>query len=122
MYRYKSNYLSFRRLAGILVGLILIVFGGFYFFNVSAQTEAVKNPAEQNLVIGRLAFSSRIAGPTIPDGELLPPILTAGQTILLTPASLIPQSRVVSRRNKSPFAHWQQPKEIYVVNANGSGQ
>ncbi len=67
MNSYKWQFLSFRLRASILSGLLLVVFGGVYFFNVfanvSAQTEAVEKPAGQNLVNGRLAFTRSAVGP-----------------------------------------------------------
>ncbi|HVE57167.1 MAG TPA: FG-GAP-like repeat-containing protein [Pyrinomonadaceae bacterium] len=55
---HDSDFLSFRRCAGILVGFLLVVSGSLYFFNVSAQTDAAeKQTAEQNLVSGKPAFT-----------------------------------------------------------------
>ncbi len=91
MDRYDSNSLSFRRWVSIVGGLLFVVFGLFYFFNVSANTEAVENPAEQNLVNGRLAFSSRKAGPTLPDGTIITSNPDgSGRTGLGIPVSLNP--------------------------------
>ncbi len=61
MNTYYSAFLSTRRWTYIFGGLLLVVFAGFYFFKVSAQTEtteAVEKPAQQNLVNGRLAFGT----------------------------------------------------------------
>lgn len=72
MNRQTPDFLSFRRWAGILGGFLLVVFGGVYFFNVSAQTEiAGKQPAAQNLVNGKIVFTRRLAGPTAPEGRIV---------------------------------------------------
>ena len=61
MYTHNSNFLSFLSRTSVFGALLLIVSGTFYFFNVSAKTEAVeKKPAEQDLVNGRLAFETII--------------------------------------------------------------
>ena len=124
MNRCGSDFLSFRRPASILGGLLLLVFGGFYFFNITAKTEAVEKPAaEQNLVLGRLAFSSRLAGPTVPFGS----ITTAnpdgsGQTSVIS-GSIVPSEPAWSPdATKIAFAQNQPPFDIYVMNADGSGQ
>jgi hypothetical protein len=71
MKRDRSHFLSLRRLIVILDGLLLIVFSTTYFFDASAQTDAIEKPSQQNLVNGRLAFTRRISGPTFPDGRIL---------------------------------------------------
>ena len=56
------------------VGLMTIAFGSLYFFKASAQTENLEKTATeqpQNLVLGKLAFTSRRAGPTSPDGAVI---------------------------------------------------
>ena len=61
MNKYGARSYTFRRWANVLGGLFLTIFGEIYFFNVSAQTkpaEAFKSPAEQNLLNGRLLFTS----------------------------------------------------------------
>jgi Tol biopolymer transport system component len=68
MNRYKPTFLSFRRSAGILGGLLILVFSGFYFLTVSAKTETVKNSEDRNLVLGKIAFmasTSSFASPQV---------------------------------------------------------
>jgi Tol biopolymer transport system component len=54
----------------MLAGLSLVAFGSIYFFNVSAKTEDVEKLVEDNLVLGRLAFSVTAFGPG-PDGWIV---------------------------------------------------
>ncbi|HEX8734454.1 MAG TPA: FG-GAP-like repeat-containing protein [Pyrinomonadaceae bacterium] len=124
MNRYDTNFFSFRRWASLLGGLLLVVFGGFYFFNVPAKTEAVEKPAaEQNLVLGKLAFTRRLAGPTVPQGSLI--IANpdgSGQTFPVS-SSIAPREPAWSPDGtKIAFAQNQPPFDIYVINADGSGQ
>ena len=56
MNKFTSKFLSVQRLAGMFVGLLLVVSGSLYFFGVSAQTEIIEKPAEQNLTNGKLAI------------------------------------------------------------------
>jgi Tol biopolymer transport system component len=124
MNRYEAVFLSFRRWAIIFGGLLLIVSGGFYFFNLPTKTEAVAKPAaEQNLVLGKLAFSSRLAGPTTPFGSIINASPDgSGQTSVIS-GSLVPSEPAWSPdATKIAFAQTQPPFDIYVINANGSGQ
>lgn len=124
MNRYDSNLLSFRRWASVLGGLLLLVLGGFYFFYVSAQTEIFEKTAEQNFAPGRLAFTSRQAGPTAPNGRI---IITnpdgSGGTSLPIPLSLSPTEPAWSPdAAKMAFVSTQTPGDIFVINTDGSGQ
>jgi len=123
MKTYNSNFLSFRRWASIFGGLLLVVFGGVYFFNVSAQTEDDKKPAAQNLVNGKVAFTRRLAGPTAPEGRII--IANSdgsGGVWLATPASEdITQPAWSPDGNSLAFTSRQQNQDLYVINANGSG-
>ncbi len=66
-----GSYFIWRGLI-LAAGFAAIISGSFYFLKVSAQTEDVKEPAEQqNLLLGKLAFTSRKAGPTSPDGAVI---------------------------------------------------
>ncbi|MGB7201973.1 MAG: FG-GAP-like repeat-containing protein [Pyrinomonadaceae bacterium] len=121
---YGSQFYSLRRLMS-LFGALLAVFGGVYFFNVAAKTDDVQNAAEQDpLILGRLAFSSRDAGPTAPVGV----IFTAnpdgsGRTPLpstLTQFAIEPAWSPDG--TKIAFAATQSPNDIYVANADGTGQ
>ena len=126
MNRYNSNFISFHRLAGIFAGLLLILFGSLYFFNVSAQTEAVeKQMAEQNLTLGKLAFSRRGAlSPvgriliTNPDGSGSVTLGTPGMDIATQPAWSPDGNRLAF-----VLTVWNSPsnQDLYVINANGSG-
>ncbi|MGC2237472.1 MAG: DPP IV N-terminal domain-containing protein [Pyrinomonadaceae bacterium] len=123
MNRYDSNLLSFRRWASVLGGLLLLVLGGFYLFNVSAQTEEVKKSAEQNLALGRLAFTSRQAGPTAPEGRV---IISnpdgSGQAALPIPTALSASEPAWSPDGtRIAFAGTQDTGDIFVINADGSG-
>lgn len=60
MHGYTLDSLSFRRWASVLAGLFLVAFSSIYFFHVSAKTEDVERRAEDNLVLGRLAFTRQI--------------------------------------------------------------
>lgn len=124
MNRYNSIFLSFRRGAIILSGLSLVVFGAFYFFNVSAQTKAVESPAEQNLLLGKLAFTSRQAGPTAPDGRIyIANPDASGATVLGIPVSLDPTDPAWSPDGtRIAWAGRQNPHDIFVINTDGSGQ
>jgi Tol biopolymer transport system component len=124
MNRYDLALLSISRRASILGGLLLIVYGGFYFFNVSAQTKAVEKPAEQNLVLGRLAFSTRSLGMSFFEGR----IATAnpdgsGQTGVPITSTLHPTEPAWSPDGtRIAFSSFQQTADIYVINADGGGQ
>ena len=62
---HRIRYLLCLMLCVIAISLTVIatpadlVFGSFYFFNVSAKTEAVENPAEQNLVLIEFCLESK---------------------------------------------------------------
>ncbi|HEX8247520.1 MAG TPA: FG-GAP-like repeat-containing protein [Pyrinomonadaceae bacterium] len=120
---YGLDFLTFRHWTSILLGLSLIIFGGFYFFNVSVKTKAVEKPAaEQNLVNGRLAFSWRsIPSPeggiitSNPDGT--------GQTAVPITGFHTPAEPAWSPDGtRLSFAGTQNPGDIFVSNANGGGQ
>jgi Tol biopolymer transport system component len=125
MNRHGLNFPAFRRSASIFGGLLLIVFACLYFFNVSAQTEAVEKPAaEQNLANGRLAFSIRTQGMNFfessigtvnPDGS--------GQTAVPITSSVYPNEPAWSPDGtKIAFSSFLQTADIYVINATGGGQ
>ena len=124
MNRYDSHIFTFRRWASILVGLLLLVFGGFYFFNVSAQTEAVEKPTEQNLVSGKIAFTSLTVGMTTYESRIrtMNPDGT-GVANLPIPLTQAPGEQAWSPDGtKFVYVLTQTPVEIYSVNADGSGQ
>ena len=123
MNKHDLPTLTFRRWTVILGAFLLMVFGGFYFFNVSAKTETIeKQPSEQNLVNGRLALSSRSV--PFPEGG----ILTAnpdgsGQTGVAVQGTLIPTEPAWSPDGtKLLFVDTTQNSDIFVINANGGGQ
>ena len=119
-----SKFLSFRRWASILGGLLLVVCGSFYFFYVSAKAEAVENPAAQNLVNRRLAFSVRSLGMSFFQSS----IVTANpdgseQTGVPITTSLHPTEPAWSPDGtKIAFVSTQSPYDIYVINDTGSSQ
>lgn len=120
----NSRFFFIHRLVSVLGGLILAVVVCVYYFDVRAQTDDSKNPAAQNLVNGRLAFASRVAGPTIPDGRIIT-VNPDGSGRITLPATL---TQFASEPAWSPdgmklaFASAQTPNDIYVTNADGSGQ
>src|SRR5687768_10600622 len=59
MNRDSTNFLANRRRISLFGGLLLTIFGGLYFFNVSASAGKIDKPsaAQQNLALGRLAFT-----------------------------------------------------------------
>lgn len=113
-----------RRWAGILGGLLFVVFASLYFFDVSAQTEAVEKPAVQNLVNGRLAFTRRITGQSSfessidtsnPDGS--------GRTQLAAPITETPFEPAWSPDGtRIAYAVQQQQRDIWVINLDGTGR
>ena len=124
MNKYKSNFLYFRHIVSAFVGLFLVVCGGFYFFNVSAQTETTeKQPPEQNLVNGKLVFRRTADGLSgITDALMTANPDGSGQTTILSFARL--SEPVWSPDgNKFTFAAFQTPfqYDIYSINADGSG-
>ena len=67
MNSHGSVFLTFRRVAGVFcVFVLLVICGGFYFFNASAQaeTDAVDKTAEQNLALGRLLYIRSVSNLT----------------------------------------------------------
>jgi Tol biopolymer transport system component len=123
MNRYGVVFLSYRRAARGLGGLLLLVFGGFYFFNIPVKTEAVEKPAaEQNLVLGRLAFSWRSI--PSPDGRIATsnPDGTGQTSVPLAGFHTPAEPAWSPDGTKLAFAGTQSAGDIFVVNADGSGQ
>jgi len=122
--KYRLNKVADLHRAILVIGLSMIAFAGFFFLTNSAEMRSSSVPAEQNLVNGRLAFSSRVAGPTAPVGL----IITAnpdGSGRITLPATL---TQFASEPAWSPdgmklaFSSTQTPNDIYVTDADGSGQ
>ena len=121
-YKEYSNFLAYRRWAGVLGGLLLVVFFGSYFFNIAAKTERLEKPTEQNLVNGRLAYSRRDVGPA-PNGF----IITAnqdgsGSSGLPITGFHLPSEPVWSPDGTAIAFVGTLSGEIFVINTNGSGQ
>ena len=118
--KFRFSSFSFWRRMVFFGGLLIFGSGGFYFLNIPAKTQGVKNPAEQNLVNGRLAFSRRdLPNPagwivtSNPDGSGRT-TLTATSTQPTLPAWSPDGTKIAF--NSGPGAG-----EIYVMDANGSG-
>lgn len=117
MNRYKAKLLTFRLLAGILSGLFLVIFSGYYFFNVTAKTEAAENTAEQNLVLGKLAYAtltSTFSGPILGISTA-----NADGTGQFTVTNFPPSSAPAWSPDGTKIAY-SGSTEISVINANGT--
>lgn len=124
MSRIVLNVPSFPLLSIVLGGALLTVFCGFYLFDVSAKTEVGEKSLRQDFVNGRLAFSSRIAGPTIPEGRIITSNPDgSGQTAVPIPSqpSFAGEPAWSPDGTKFAFVH-TQTFDVYVINADGSGQ
>ncbi len=117
MNRYGLNFHSFRHRASALSGLLIIVFGGFYFVNISAQTESLP---DQTLVLGKLAFVTVIG--TQSGG--FPAIRTANAdgsgTMTLT--SFPPSAFNPSWSPDGTKIVYVANADIYLMNADGTNQ
>lgn len=124
MQKVTSNLLSFRHWFSVSCGLLLTFFAAIYFFNVSAQTESFeKQSAEQNLVLGKLAFSrndssfqfnNSYIGYVNADGT--------GRGGFAVPEGRIPRETSWSPDGgKIAFVGTTITSDIYTVNLDGSG-
>lgn len=124
MNKYRLNIDFDLHRAIFVVGLLIIALTVFFFLTKSVKMQSAPVSSEQNLVNGRLAFTSRQAGPTAPEGR----IITAnpdgsGQTGIGIPLSLSPTEPAWSPDGtKLAFAGTQNTADIFVINADGSGQ
>jgi Tol biopolymer transport system component len=106
------------------IGLLVISLLVFFFLTKSAEMQSDSVSSEQNLALGKLAFTSRLAGPTAPDGRV---IITnpdgSGGIGLPIPTSLSPTEPAWSPdATKMAFVSTQNPGDIWVINTDGSGQ
>ena len=122
--KHRLNSFSFWRRMVLFGGLLIIGSGGFYFLNIPAQTQGVKNPVEQNLVNGRLAFSRRDVGPGggFPGGYIVTSNPDGSERSTLTPGSFQPAMPAWSPDGtRIAFSSGAGARDIQVMNANGSG-
>lgn len=117
------NRLSFRYWLIISSVLLGLTFSSFYYFQVSAQTEKTEESSTQNLVNGKLAFTSRRAGPTSPDGRVIitNPDGTGGISLGTSTNEDMIQPAWSPDGTKIVFASVQPNNDIYVMNATGGG-
>ncbi len=122
MSRLNSDFLTFWRWASIFGGLLLVVSGGFYFFKVSAKTETGKNPATQNLILGKIAFVRYQSG-SMPGRRIFTSNADgSGQSSLPISTSLEPDEPAWSPDGtKIVFGTRNNTFDIFVINADGSG-
>lgn len=118
----RSFLTRFRRSLGFIFGSVMVIFGGVYFFHVSARSAPVKDVPEQPLTIGKLAASRAAVGPgpsrslvlSNPDGTGLTVVPNTSTPFGNEPAWSPDGTRLA-------FASSQSPGEIFVVGADGSG-
>jgi len=116
------NCLSFRRWLVLSSVLLALVFSGFYYFQVSAQTEKTEETTAQILVNGKIAFSRRLAGPTAPEGRII--IANpdgSGQVGRAANAEDLTQPAWSPDGTKIVATSRQQNQDLYIINADGSG-
>ena len=120
--KYRLSSFSFWRRMVLIGGLLIIGSGGFYFLNIPAKTQGVKNPAEQNLVNGRLAFSRRDFGP-VPNGYILTSNQdgSGGNGVPITGFHL-PSEPAWSPDGTAIAFVSTLGGDIFVINTDGSGQ
>jgi Tol biopolymer transport system component len=121
--KYRLNSFSFWRRMVLFGGLLIIGFGGFDFLNLPAKTQEAKNPVEQNLVNGRLAFSRRDFGPGLPVAFIITSNQDgSGRTTITTTENLFPTMPAWSPDGtKIAFNSGQGALDIYVMNQDGNG-
>lgn len=119
-----ARLFSIVRLACVLGGLLLAVSGSFYLLESSAQTVDVEKPVEQNLVNGRLAFTSLTIGMGVYEsriGTVNPDGTGLGYTSI--PLTQAPGEQAWSPDGtKFVYVLTQTPVDIYVANADGGGR
>jgi Tol biopolymer transport system component len=114
------KFLSFRIGFIFFSGLLVILFSGIFITNQSAQNKSDSESNERNLVPNRLAFSSRSFG-GFPDAFIITSNPDgAGRFTLPTTFRINPDwspdaTKIVCQGTQSP-------QDIYVVNADGSGE
>ncbi len=121
--KHRLNSFTFWRRMVLFGGLLIIGSGGFYFLNIPAKTQGVKNPVEQNLVNGKLAFSRRDAGPSgFPGGYIVTSNPDGSGRTTLTPGTFQPSMPAWSPDGtRIAFNSGPGASDIYVMNDNGSG-
>ncbi len=121
MNRYNSNFLSLGRCARILGGLLLVVLGSLYFFTVSAKTDAGETPPDQNLLLGRIVYSTLVgtfSGPQLAINTANADGTGAVGVTNFPPASepsWAPDGRIV-------FVREGEGSDVFVMDADGNNQ